>query len=90
MIKGRTSTGFNYEFNSVVMKDARFIEKLAALSDEDLSGLTYILNAILGEKQKEKLYDHVAKSDSDHIANIKTVIAEITEMIQAAGEEEKK
>ena len=72
------------------MKDARFIERLAALSNEDLSELAYILNSLLGESQKEKLYDHVAKNDPDKIANINSVMAEMGEMVEAAGKEEKK
>ena len=90
MTKGETSTGFKFNFNEKVMKDARFIEHLASITDEDLSAVPYVLNTLLGEKQKEKLYDHVAKSDPDGLADITVVMQEIGEMIKSAGEDEKK
>lgn len=90
MTKGITSTGFEFEFNDKALKDARLIEKVAALSNEDLRSLTYVLDKLLGEEQKEKLYDHVAELDPDGMADIQKVISEIGEMVKAAGDEEKK
>ena len=44
MTKGETSTGFKYNFNEKVMKDARFIEHLASVTDDDMSAVPYVLH----------------------------------------------
>lgn len=90
MIDGKTRTGFEYSFNERVVRDARFIEKLSSLTKDDLSALSFVMNRLLGEEQKEKLYDHVAENDPDGIADVTKVNDELEDIIKAVGESEKK
>lgn len=59
MVKGTTSTGFKFSIDPDNIKDMRVIE-LVAKSKYDGSYFPELANRILGEKQKEKLYDHLA------------------------------
>lgn len=58
MVKGTTSTGFEFEIDPDVMRDMEVIELIAATS-EDGSKMPKMLTAMLGAPQKTALYDHV-------------------------------
>ena len=58
MVKGTTSTGFEFEIDPDVMRDMEVIELIAATA-EDGSKMPKMLTAMLGESQKAALYDHV-------------------------------
>ena len=59
MVKGTTTTGFNFSIDPDNVKDMRVIE-LAVKSKRDGTYIVELAERILGEKQKEKLYDHLA------------------------------
>lgn len=58
MVKGTTSTGFNFEIDPDVVKDMEVIELIADVA-EDGSKMPKMLVAILGKDQKTSLYNHV-------------------------------
>ena len=58
MIKGKTSTGFDFEFDPDVIRDMEFIE-LAAKASENGTKYPALIEAALGKDQKKRLYDHV-------------------------------
>jgi hypothetical protein len=60
MIKGTTSTGFQFEVDPDVPRDMIFIGLLAKAM-EDGTKLEPVLDNALGVKQREALYDHVRK-----------------------------
>lgn len=59
MVKGTTTNGFNFSIDPDNVKDMRVIE-LAAKVKYDGTYLPELASRILGEKQKEKLYDFLA------------------------------
>ena len=59
MVKGTTTNGFNFNIDPDNVKDMRVIE-LAAKVKYDGTYLPELASRILGEKQKEKLYDFLA------------------------------
>lgn len=59
MVKGTTTNGFNFSIDPDNVKDMRVIE-LAAKVKYDGTYLPELAGRILGEKQKEKLYDFLA------------------------------
>lgn len=61
MVKGTTQTGFKFSIDPDAIKDMEFIE-LAAEAEENGLVLPKMLERVLGEKQKKKLYDHVRNS----------------------------
>ncbi len=58
MIKGKTSTGFEFEFDTDVVRDMEFIE-LAAEASENGTRYPALIEYVLGKEQKKRLYDHV-------------------------------
>ena len=61
MVKGTTQTGFKFSIDPDAIKDMEFIE-LAAEAEENGLVVPKMLERVLGEKQKKKLYDHVRNS----------------------------
>lgn len=58
MIKGKTSTGFEFDFDTDVVRDMEFIE-LAAEASENGTRYPALIEYALGKDQKKRLYDHV-------------------------------
>jgi len=58
MIKGKTSTGFEFDFDTDVVRDMEFIE-LAAEASENGTRYPALIEYALGKEQKKRLYDHV-------------------------------
>lgn len=61
MVKGTTTTGFKFSVDPDAIKDMEFIE-LAGAAEENGLLLPKMIEKVLGEKQKKKLYDHVRNS----------------------------
>lgn len=58
MIHGKTSTGFEFDFDTDVVRDMEFIE-LAAEASENGTRYPALIEYVLGKEQKKRLYDHV-------------------------------
>lgn len=58
MINGQTKTGFHYEIDETKLDDMEFLELLSAANDDVLQ-IPKVLTAMLGEKQKKELYEHL-------------------------------
>lgn len=87
MIKGKTKGGFEYVLDMDNVEDMRFIEVLAEADEGSPRALREVLNRMLGEEQKEKLYefcqDEKGRVPLTHVKDV------ITEIFEAAGEEVK-
>lgn len=59
MVKGTTESGFKFTVDPDNVKDMRVIE-LAAKAKHDGLYLPELAGRILGDSQKEKLYEHLA------------------------------
>lgn len=77
-MKGKTRSGFSFNVNDNIGDDIELLEDLTKLDKGDVTVLPEVLERILGDKQKKKLYDHVRTEDgrvpltavSDELAQI--------------------
>ncbi len=58
MLKGKTSTGFQFEIAEGALDNYELVEALADIETDPLS-VTKVVNLLLGKEQKEKLKEHV-------------------------------
>lgn len=86
MIKGKTSSGFEFTISRDVKNDYELIENLGELEDNPLI-LGKIVNQILGKEQTAKLKDHVR--NENFIVPTDKMTQEIIEIFRNGGEETK-
>ena len=82
--KIKTSSGVTCTIKPECLEDMELIELLAKLDDEPLT-ITKILDKILGEDMKKKLYDHVREKSGR--VPVQAVSAELSEIFTLAGED---
>ena len=58
MLKGKTSTGFQFQIAEGALDNYELVEALADIETDPLS-VTKVVTLLLGKEQKEKLKDHV-------------------------------
>lgn len=83
MIKGKTSTGFEFSVDSSVGNDYELVELLANL-DEDFLAMTKVVNRVLGKEQSNKLKEHVRNENG--IVPTDRMAEEISEIFQSTDE----
>jgi hypothetical protein len=86
MIKGKTSSGFEFEISEDVANDYELVENLGELEDNPLI-LGKVVNQILGKEQTARLKDHVRNEKG--IVPTDKMTQEIIEIFKNAGEETK-
>ena len=86
MIKGKTSSGFNFEISKDVINDYELVENLGELEDNPLI-LGKIVAQILGKEQTVKLKDHIRNENG--IVPTDKMTQEIIEIFRNGGEETK-
>lgn len=84
MVTGKTTTGFEFEVDPIVLRDMEVIE-LMADSQEDGTLLPKMLTAVLGKKQRNALYDHVRRDDGRVILD--DVDKEMGEILDALNQD---
>lgn len=86
IIKGTTSTGFEYEIDKECMEDAEFLELFAVVAKggEGSMQVFDLVRAALGDDQKKALYDH-CRNEKGRVP-ISAVTAEITDIFTALGQ----
>lgn len=85
MKTGSTSTGFKFSFDEANADDMRFVDLIAAISDETtpdferLAGCSKLVELLLGKEQKAALYDHIGKANNGRVpyAELEKALAEI-------------
>ena len=95
MIKGTTSTGFNFEIDEQRLNNMEFIDLLVEIDEVDeadegkiLTTVSKLISCIFDKAQKKRLYDHVR--DAKGNVPIDKVQFEINEIIHFDGNEEVK
>ena len=83
MIKGKTSSGFEFEISEDVANDYELVENLGELEDNPLI-LGKVVNQILGKEQTARLKDHVRNEKG--IVPTDRMTQEIIEIFQNSGE----
>lgn len=88
MSKGKTKSGFSYTISDNLGDDIELLENLTRLDKGEVVVLPDVLKKILGEKQKEKLYEHLRTEDGR--VPITAVSEELAEIFAAQGDKAKK
>jgi hypothetical protein len=83
-MKGKTSSGFEFEISEDVANDYELVENLGELEDNPLI-LGKVVNQILGKEQTARLKDHVRNEKG--IVPTDRMTQEIIEIFQNSGEE---
>lgn len=83
MIEGKTATGFRFNLTEDVTDDMELLEGLIKLDKGDVSDLPEVITALMGDKQKEKLYNHCRDKKTGRVKASK-VLAEVGEIFKAA------
>lgn len=88
MIKnGITNSGFNFNIDTEAMNDMRVIDALSEIEKGNVLQVTNLIKIMLGEKQKERLYKHIA--DGEGKVSPEKCMAEIKEIFEKLGAETK-
>lgn len=82
MLKGKTKTGFQYEFDEKILKNYELVELLAEVNDDPLV-LPKIFKMLLGNRVEE-LKDHVR--DSDGVVDIEKMLIEFQDIFSTQAE----
>lgn len=83
MLKGVTSTGFEFELAPMIADDLEFIELINQADRGDETVLPDLVLHTLGKDGKARLFEHCRK---DGIVSAKAVSAEIVEIFKIAQE----
>lgn len=80
MIKGRTKTDFEFEYDEKKLNNMEWIDALADADDGDVKALRDTFRMILDKDTLKKLYDHVRTEDGrvplDSLSNeLKDIVA---------------
>lgn len=83
VIKGTTSTGFEYEIETEALNDMEVVDALVDMMDSDedeikaMKSIKKLIDKVLGAKQKKALYDHVNTSGRIPIEKVNAEFLEI-------------
>lgn len=78
-IKGKTSTGFEFNINKKRLNNYELVENLGRLEDEPLL-LPKVVNMMLGAEQAKLLKDHIR--DEDGIVDTEIMTKELEEILK--------
>ena len=85
MIEGKTSTGFVYKIQDDVLDDMELLDALVDMDNGDMSSYRYAIKALLGEKQRKALYEHVRDKKTGRVS-AKKVFEAFAEVLNSAKE----
>lgn len=83
MIKGITSTGFEFELEDEVLDDYELLEVITEVDEGKLGLVTKMVSLLLGEEQKELLKNHIRK-DSGKVSTNK-ILEEVSEIFECCN-----
>ncbi|MBQ8559047.1 MAG: hypothetical protein IJ439_03580 [Tyzzerella sp.] len=84
MIKGTTTTGFEFELEDEVLDDYELLEVLCKVDKGEYNLVTEMVEKLLGEEQKERLKNHVRNICGKVSAS--KVMDEVAEIFQSSKE----
>lgn len=82
-----TKSGFKCKIDDAVLDDMELVDAMAAAQGDDPLQMTVVLDKILGEKTKKKLYDHVRAKNGR--VPVQATTDEIVEIFEALGDDGK-
>lgn len=87
MIKGKTNSGFEFEYDEQALNDMEFLDAVVESESGDASAIlkaqSFMVIKLLGKDQRKRLYDHVRTADGR--VPVEAIEQELTEMM-AAGD----
>lgn len=87
MKKGTLSNGFKFSIKDNSLDDMELLEALAAADKGDVLQFVTVLTKLLGDKQKEKLYESL-RDKKTGVVSVTKVGDALLEIIEVAGQEE--
>lgn len=84
MIKGTTTTGFEFELEDEVLDNYELLEVLCKVDKGEYNLVTEMVEKLLGEEQKERLKNHVRNICGKVSAS--KVMDEVAEIFQSSKE----
>lgn len=88
MIKGQTSSGFDYELPENAIDNMELIDALAETTENNPIAVSRVCRLFLGESLRRRLYDHLRTEDGR--VPIEAISNELRELFAAYGEAGKK
>lgn len=79
MIKGKTTSGFEYQISKARLENYELIEALSEVDENPLL-LPKTVNLLLGKEQAQKLKDHLR--DEDGLVSSEKLSSEIMDIFQ--------
>lgn len=95
MVKGTTSSGFEFEYDEARLDDMRFVDVLAVVADDKagllprVQGMSQLITMLLGDELKAALYDHIGKAHDGRVPR-EDAEAALSEIMAAAGKDAEK
>ena len=86
MLRGKTSTGFEFEINEAELDDMEFLDALAEVEENPLT-FSKVCQKLLGTEQKKRLYNHLR--DKNGKVPIAKVSEAVEEIMMLSGEDVK-
>jgi len=83
MIKGKTSSGFEYKLSKARLENYELIESLNEVEENPLA-LPKTVNLLLGKEQSDKLKDHLR--DEEGLISTEKLSNEIMEIFESQKE----
>lgn len=83
MLKGKTSSGFEFELEDEVLDDYELLENLRKVDEGDNGCLIKVVDQLLGEEQKKRLKEHV-RTEKGRVS-AKKLLEEVSEIFQSCN-----
>lgn len=80
-MKGKTSSGFEFEIDEKKLNDMRLLDMIVDLANGDAMQLSPVVVKVLGKDQRERLYEHLEEKEGR--ASIERVSEEVAEIFSA-------
>lgn len=86
MIKGKTSSGFEFEIDEGLKDDMELVDAIAEAMGENSLAISKVCLIVFGKEQRKRLYDFLRGDDGRvHITAVSDCIREVMDAIGDAG-----
>ena len=86
MVKGKTKSGFEFEYDEQALNDMEFLDAVVEAESGNASAIlraqSFMIIKLLGKDQRKKLYDHLRTPEGRVPCEL--VEQELTDMMEAA------
>ncbi len=88
MLKGKTSSGFEYELSDEALNDWEVLEALTDIDEGHYSGTVRVLRGLLGDEQLKALKEH-CRGEDGRITQT-GMFSELADILKGSGAEDEK